>query len=586
MVNQLILISLLLSSACSFKSPENKDKSIVTVDYSKIDTDGDLINDSLDAEPYLANVPLFDGEMMEEIKVTSVFYNRALNQVKETELIVKSSDEELVLKKGGSFVKNLIEDNAVLATSSVNNLMLPLSETDLNLYSAPIITDEVAHNYMGTSYELKTQGFVLDAVEFELRNRINLKSDRFKSFRDIILDVYSYDYQTKKLEFLDSFKNTGSFEFNKDHLLDIANIKTRNTRVMDNSVLKAGKFLYVKIKDYYIPELNQNFSDLMKNVKKHTTPVVVNSPDGFDIYYVGTNGSPTKIQDLLLKSLKNYETGEGKFIKYKDYPVGEYRIETSSGERENILSKWYIATNEINNNPFSYSFFPTDIVALNYSKSNDPIFIAKNVVSSLSDTEKELVLTGEGLVPAKTRKIKVILSSIIAKEPYLESSYSEKAGWGNGTCGPEKNHTGNVVYKHTWVNFKNVPIFSNDSRFEDILKYSVIEIDGFEYPLKKLIEEKKFSVHVDNDNKLILESQDSFLKSLKGFGAESVRFSMLHKRQFKNIETGKYLHNCKCAQIGGPNYHEIGCRDVQDRGHTEMKTVPLNYSFYTSIFVF
>ncbi len=587
MKNIFVILLLFSLGACSFKSPDKDQKNALHVDLSKMDSDGDGLTDNLDPEPYLADLPSFDGEMMEEIKVTSIFYNRSLNDTKETELIVKSEDEDLVLKKGGSYVKNLVEDNSILAIPSVNSLILPLSESDLNLYSAPIITDTVAHNYMGASYELKTKGYELDSVEFELRNRINLKSDRFKSFRDIILDVYSYDYQTKRLEFLDSFKNVGSFEFNKDHHLDLANIKTRNTRVMDNSVLKAGKFLYVKIKDYYIPEINLNYSDLLKEVKKKTTPVVVNSPEHFKTYYVGTNGNPALVTDLLKKSLKDdYEIGEGKFIKYKEFPVGEYRVETGDGERQNILSKWFMATNEINNNPFSYSFYPTDLVVLNYSRSSDPVFMAKNVVSSLSDTQKGLVLSGEGLIPAKTRKIKVILSSLIAKEPYIVDKFETRQGWGNGTCGPAKNHTGTVIYKHTNIAFKDVPIFSTDPRFKEILKYTVIEIDGFEYPLTKLIEEKKFSMTVDNENKVILESQEAFLKSLKGFGAESVRFSMSHKRQDKYIEVGKYLHQCTCAQVSGPAFNNIYCRDVQDRGHTEQKSTPLNYSFYTSMFIF
>ncbi len=582
-----ILIISFLLGACSFKSPEKENKNLLQVDLSKVDSDGDALTDNIDKEPFLADLPYFEGEMMEEIKITSTFYNRFRDDSKDTELIVKSDDEELVLKKGGSYVKNLVEDSSILATVSVNSLMLPLNESDLNLYSAPIITDGVAHNFMGMSYDLKSQGYELDSVRFELRNRINLASDRFKSFRDIILDVYSYDYQTKRLEFLDSFKNTGSFEFNKDHHLDIPSIKTRNVRVMDNSVLKAGKFLYVKIKDFYIPEMNLNYSDLLKEVKKKTTPVVVNSPDGFKTYYVGTNGNPVPVTELIAKSLKeNYEIGEGKFIKYGEFPVGEYRVETGDGERQNILSKWFIATNEINNNAFSYSFYPTDLVVLNYSRSNDPVFMARNVVSSLSDTQRGLVLSGEGLIPAKTRKIKVILSSLIAKEPYIVDTFETRQGWGNGTCGPAKNHTGTVIYKHTSIAFKDVPIFSNDPRFNEILKYTVIEIDGFEYPLIKLIEEKKFALEIDNENKIILESQESFLKSLKGFGAESVRFSMSHKRQDKNIEIGKYLHDCKCAQVNGPAFVNIFCRDVQDRGYTEQKAIPLNYSFYTSMFIF
>ena len=583
----LLLILLLSIGACSFKAPEKDNKNALHVDLSKMDSDGDGLTDNIDSEPFIADIPSFDGEMLEEIKITSSFYNRLKNDTKETELIVKSDNEELVLKKGGSYIKNLVEDSSILATVSVSSLILPLSENDLNLYSAPIITDGVAHDFMGMSFDLKSQGYELDNVEFELRNRINLKSDRFKSFRDIILDVYSYDYQTKRLEFLDSFKNVGSFEFNKDHHLDIPSIKTRNTRIMDNSVLKAGKFLYVKIKDYYIPEINLNYSDLLKEIKKKTTPIVVNSPEEFKTYYVGTNGNPTPVTELISKSLKeDYEIGEGKFIKYKEFPVGEYRVETGDGERQNILSKWFVATNEINNNPFSYSFYPSDLVVLNYSKSTDPVFMAKNVVSTLSDTQKGLVLSGEGLIPMKTRKVKIILSSLIAREPYLKESFTKRNGWGNGTCGPAKNHVGEVTYKHTEIAFKDSPIFSNDPRFNELLKYTVIEIDGFEYPLIKLIDEKKFNLSLDNENKIILESQESFLKSLKGFGAESVRFSMSHKVQSQDIEMGKYLHYCKCSQIGGPGWHDIWCRDVQDRGFTKRIPTGLHYSFYTSMFIF
>jgi|GEM_PF-6620012 len=575
----------LVMSACSFKAPiDNKTKasSPLVADVSALDSDGDGLNDRVDKDPSVADIPLFKGEMLEEIKINTSFYSRALDKFQTSELIVKSSDESMVLKPSGSLAKNLVEDVTAYSERSQDNFILPLTRDQIDTYSAPIITDGIAHNYMAHSSDFEGQGYFLDSVEFEIRNKINFASARFESFRDLILDVYFYDYQTKKLEFIDSFKNMGSFEFNKDHLLDIPSVKTRNTRIMDNSVLKAGKFLYVKVKDFYIPEIQSNYSDLMKEVNKKSVPFVLNSPDGLDVFYVGVNGQTGQFKDLVKKSLKSqYEIDENRFIKFKDYPVGEYRHDSTDGSRVNVYSKWSLVTNEINNNPFSYSFLPSDMIVLNYSKSTDPVFMAKNVVSSFCDTKKDIVLKGEGLVPLKTRKLKIVISSLVADEPYLTDSHFTQR-----TCGGQRCHSGDVTYKQTSVAFRKEPVASNDSRFQSFLKNTYIEIDSFEYPLEKLLLDKKFGFFLEKDGKIVLESNDSFIKSLKGFGAEVVKFSMFHRRAQKYIEVGSYVADCNCwGACGGPP-NRIGCSQVTDNGSASKEPFPLNYTFYSSVFVY
>lgn len=577
------LLFLLFIFGCSFK-PSEKSTIAQSEIQSKLDSDGDQLVNKMDEQPYIADIPMFRGEMLEEIKINPSFYNRALDKFEHAEFVIKSEDEDSVIKRSGSYTKNIAEDVSAYAERSQNNLVIPLSREDLNLFSAPIIADGIAHNFMSITSDYESKGYFLDSVDFEIRNRIHFQSERFKNFRDLILEVYFYDYQTKKMEFLDSFKNTGSFEFNKDHLLDIGSIKTRNIRIMDNSVLKAGKFLFVKIKDFYLPDLKINYSDLLKEVQKKSIPIVLNSPEGFETFYVGVDGRPTDLKEVIQKSLKDsFEIDENRFIKYKEFPVGEYRQDTAEGERINVQSKWHIVTNEINNNPFSYSFLPSDIIVLNYSRSTDPVFIAKNVASAFCETKKETVLKGEGLVPAKTRKIKLILSNLVTDEPYIAENFIKKA-----TCDGQGRRciVGNVTYRSTNVQFRKEPIYSNDSRFESFLKNTIFEVDGFEYPFHKLITEKKFSLDVDKEGKIIIESNESFIKSLKGFGAETLRFSVFHRRAQKQIEVGTYLSSCECGGMCGGPGRDIGCSEVRDFGSVSKEPFYLDYSFYSSVFIF
>ena len=535
-----------------------------------------------DKDPSVADIPLFKGEMLEEIKISTSFYNRSLDKFQTSELVIKTDDEAMVLKPSGSLVKNLVEDVTAYSERSQDNFILPISKDQIDFFSAPIITEGVAHNFMAHSSDFENQGYFLDSVEFEIRNKINFSSLRFKNFRDLILEVYFYDYQTKKLEFIDSFKNIGSFEFNKDHLLDIPSVKTRNIRIMDNSVLKAGKFLYVKIKDFYIPEIQLSYLDLMKGVNKKSVPFLLNTPDGLEVFYVGVNGQTGQFKDLVKKALKSqYEMDENRFIKFKEFPVGEYRYDSTDGSRINVFSKWSLVTNEINNNPFSYSFLTTDMMVLNYSKSTDPVFMAKNVVSSFCDTKKDIVLKGEGLVPLTTRKLKIVISSLVADEPYLTDSHFTQR-----TCGSQRCHSGDVTYKQTSVAYRNETVTANDSRFQSFLKKTYIEIDSFEYPLEKLLLDKKFGFFLEKDGKIVLESNDSFIKSLKGFGSEVVKFSMFHRRAQKYIEVGNYVADCKCwSACGGPPV-KIGCSQVSDEGSASKEPYPLNYTFYSSVFVY
>lgn len=586
-MNYSVLCLLVLVSACSYKKPDkgsnenHKNQSILQSSES-LDTDGDGLLNKEDKAPFIADVPVFTGEMLEEIKVITNFYHRGQDKHFSTELVIKSQDDNAILKKSSSLIKIMGEDATAMTNRNQNNLVLQISEDMVNTYSAPIIAESLAHNFMARSSDLENQGYFLDSVEFEIRNKIKFSSARFSHFRDLILEVYFYDYQSKKLEFIDFYKNQGSFEFNKDHLLDLVNIKTRNTRIMDNSVLKSGKFLYVKVKDFYLPEIKQNYSDLMREVKKKTLPFLVNSPDGVEIYYVGINGGGESFHSLVEKSLQDhFEIDTGAFLKYRDYPVGEYRYDTPEGNRVNVNSKWHVITNEINNNPFSYSFTPKDIILLNYSKSNDPVFMARNVLNSFCDTKRDSILKGEGLTPLKTRKIKIIISSLISEEPYLSvDHYTAEA------CGGRRCMGGNVTYKKTSVSFKNDFLNSSDPRFQNFLRNTFLEIDGFEYPFSKLLSENKFSLSYDNEGKFILESKDPFITSLHNFGNETVKFSLFHRRDQKHMEIGSYLVDCECwSACGGPAV-KVGCQYVSDQGSVTSKATPLNYTFYTSVFIF
>jgi hypothetical protein len=136
------------------------------------------------------------------------------------------------------------------------------------------------------------------------------------------------------------------------------------------------------------------------------------------------------------------------------------------------------------------------------------------------------------------------------------------------------------------VAFREEVLVSSDKRFSNFLQNTFLEIDGFEYPLSKLLNESKFTLQIDKEGKMILDSNDSFIQSLKGFGTESIRFSLFHRRAQRQIEVGSYLSRCDCAsQCGGPA-REIHCDRVGDRGSASKEPFYLDYSFYTSVFVF
>ena len=574
------LILFLQIYGCSFK-PQDKD-SKTSIDKSLLDSDGDGLSDAVDSNPYLADIPVFEGEMLEEIKIKTKFYNRPLNLFKETEMMVKSDDENAVVKKGMGLVRSLAENEAAIRSLNDDFISLNISSNQLDFYTAPVITDGVAHNFRAQSSDLENQGYFLDSVEFEIRNRINLKSERFKNYRDIIFDVFFYDYQSKKIEFIDSFKNVGSFEFNKDHLLDITNIQTRNTRIMDNSVLKSGKFLYVKIKDFYIPDLKLNYSDLMQEVRKNTIPVVINAPKDYKVFYVGTSGHPSSLIQLFKTSLKNeFEIDNNRFIKYRDFPVGEYRVDDGSGQRQTITSKWHILTNDINNNPFSYTFLPKDIVFLNYTKSDDPIFLPTNVANTFSETKKELVLKGEGFYPAKVRKIKIILSSLTYIKPTLISRFIQR-----NTCSQSGGIYGGVKYKNVRVDYIPKAITPEDEAFELLLSNTFVMIDGFRYSLKELITDGKFTFSIDSENKISFESTDVFIKNLKPFGSEMAHISLVHQPSVILYEVGEKIVECRCAVVGAGGATSIGCQGVTRLGAVKNEVFDQDYTFYTSLFIF
>jgi hypothetical protein len=552
------------------------------------DSDGDGIIDHLEEgrEKYLADIPKFVGEMLHEIKINTTFFQPSINKSITTEFLINTNQKDLVVRSGQNYLQKLVEDHASLAPRTQNHLMLPIEMDQLHIYSAPVVNESALHNFMVHKNELIRTGQRLDSVSFNLRNKIHFKSERFTHFRDLILEVYYYDYQSKKLEFIDFYKNVGSFEFNKDHLLDIPKVETRNTRILDNSVLKSGQFLYVKIKDFYLPQIQKNYSDLLKDVSKKSTLLLVNSPSGIEQYFVGNNGSPIYFRDLVARSLENYEIDENRFIKYRTYPVGEFRHEDQEGNWINILSKWHLATNLINNNPFTYQFLPSDVVFLNYSKSNDPVFITQDVASSFNNTSRGHVLQGEGMIPARTRAMKFIISSLVRLEPIIEESEEEVEN-----C-KQYNHAyracvwGSSFYKKKVIKKKSIALRSNDMMMQDFLKYTSLNVDGFSYPLSRLVSDKHFNLQVGSGGKIILESRSSFLNILKGYGSDMVRFSLNHQRQEKVLEVGRVFERCNCKGACGGPVRDIGCNSIKDRGSLSMSRSIIDYTFFASAFIY
>lgn len=393
----------IFGAGCSFKKPDDK-KSGSTREEFKInpnqDSDGDGKTDlderKTGENPLIADVPTFQGDFFQEMKVTTHFYNSAANTQEAVSFQVRKDvvrengtpiEERDFLDKGREF---LFEQSHLLANkNSYRGFHYPtdFSIEDIGYHAPPRMNDLKIFPFSQKVFYL-SQKNDFEEMDFVVSNRINFKYHGAKTYTDLVVDLFWFD--NIKMEFIlvgtDFLK--GVYQFNQDYTVPLtfsSNIKPLVKEISENG----GRFLYIKIRDFKIIETGQFYMQILSSVSNKSIPVLFSDEEKDSIVYVGTNGRTSGLHEILGIALKDdVQVLNSKIVRIGDRSESVSIERDPYGASESVEKKWHLLTNEISNSPFTYSFAPTDLITLSYISGNRPFALIPSYFGTVISSEK------------------------------------------------------------------------------------------------------------------------------------------------------------------------------------------------------
>lgn len=399
-----LLFIWLLVVGCSFKPPEEKggkSSSNLTLDLSLVDSDGDGILDFQEKEdgtdPFIADIPTFDGELFQELRVSTTLFRRIDNkeetvffQVKKGSVLENGTQIENrdFLRRGSLFP---IEKGALLARKSgfagTGHLTTNLEASSFELYSPPRMNDSKIFPY---SERLKSlaSSYEYEEINLTIANHLLISSKRFGFYSNVWMDLYYYDSYEQKFIEVGSSQLLGPYDFNRSYTVGLK-FRSNNKAIVKAISETGGRHLYLKIRDFEIDSEKRRFKNILEKVIKKSVPVIISNQDGYLVRYIGINGKPSGLKEILskatkeeIKLLSGNLVGIGPQTNNSTLEVGPY------GESSIIERKWFVTTNEISNSPTVYSFSPGEPVVISYFSESDPFDLIPSYFSNYASSEK------------------------------------------------------------------------------------------------------------------------------------------------------------------------------------------------------
>lgn len=364
--------------ACSFKPPEEGGgKSDASRLEAIMDSDGDGTIDTVEVtmgrNPLIADVPTFNGDMFQEIKVVTSLYRASDNSTVSASFQVKKDlvsengvpyEERDFLGKNTTFLQEELAREA--KESNFQRFHLTNDESDLSTYYSPprmndlkifpfsekILSHSLTHQY--------------EEIEISILGKLSFKSNDYFNYSDIVYELYHFDQLDGKFSLLGVDTLQGVYGFNKSY--DVGLTFKNNTKSLVKKISDSGgRFIYLRIRDLKIVDNGKFYKEIMDKVKAKSISVNVVSDEYLDQYFVGINSINASMDRILNIALgDNFKVSSGKIIQVKDKSDSQTIERNAYGESEKIENKWFLLTNEIVNTPFRYSFSVKDSLTLGF----------------------------------------------------------------------------------------------------------------------------------------------------------------------------------------------------------------------------
>jgi hypothetical protein len=490
-IMQLTILLLLIGVSCSFK-PEDKSssqrsKEALSSIQAAYDSDGDWLSDSEEeangGNRYIADIPLFTGELFQEMTVTTHFYNSTINKTESASFHAKKSrlGESDRNDSEDSFITNetnfLNEKAAMLAKRKSFHgfhLMENIQSNMGDLIAPPRISSFNAIHFSEQINRLK-MSHRYEEIDFSIVSRLNISSGRFDSYSDVVVDLMIYDQMTKSFRVIDSQFINQTFKFNKNYQVKLQ-FKS-NDKGITASVSESGaRSVYLRVRDYKINDINKFYKHLLESVKSKSIPLYYNEGSDSRLYYIGINGSRVNLRKVLDTALNGRKiTVENETIVSIGEKANHSSLEVDAwGVPQDEQKKWFLFTNEISNNPFNYSFGTNDFISISYFSKNSPSNIAPSYYSGVLTTKSPRTLKVFKIASQNLQDLRIHIKPKLYRGPRISTNMSQ-----NCTNNPHEK----ICFKYSYenvhlvgekalpaINLVNIKINNSSFKLDDLIK--------------------------------------------------------------------------------------------------------------------
>ena len=579
-LNLIFILSIILLGACSFKPEEQGKKSsraktyeeIQPKDLSKMDTDGDRLNDLQEKErglnPLVSDIPALRVRFLQNyaIKVNWHIKDHPESAWDFTiDTRVGRNDPDFKYRVGEILVRNKAFAEASRVGQFSSHSSGEIQESDLTRVTYPDVDNRFrGFNNLKTGQYFNNPNVVFDTVTVELENSVKLDSNSvYSTVKNLELNFYYFDYQTESYELLATKVIERHFNRDVNETFSVVLENVPLNLVADN-YLKRGEFIISEVKDFEIPEIGVKYSELMSTVKTKTIQMVFNTPLETTTRFVSPLAKKNRFSDLMesiypnqFKIEEDEVTKVGQFLNnLPDYThLKEVKNEDKKG-------KWFIHTNRLTRTYLDHEFQPGEAIILSYMTGKELAEQTSEKVNSLrfsvsGNDEYEVYPLGN-ISPNSVVDFQLSTGKRMGEEVIKNEDRPFSSG---GSCGR------NCTTWHYQCHFKFNKFQKRDSGYEfkkdltEELSHLSLLVNEEEFNLKKLVEELKVDVFWQDKNVHFRIPYISKIKEI--FEADenviSLKITTLTETTFDgvNLISHSGRQNYGCFQLAGnAAYHQ------------------------------
>lgn len=559
-----IILTLILATlpSCGFHASKDDKKSSssgvrsINDIRTDIDSDGDLSNDKIEVElgrnPYVADIPNVEVNFLQNYKIKVFFQDKA-------EFIINTKtardDPDFKYRVGELFLK----ENSLNQASKFGRFSGiswgDIKQQDYSWIKYPDI-DERFYFSKKRDYS-KLNSKEIEAVEIVLENSLKLsESPIFKSIEQLELNFYYYSYSKESYVQLHTEKIENTFQTGVRDDFSIV-IQNPPKELLEDTYMRHGEFIISEVKDFYIPEYEITYRELLASVKAKTIPVYRTTPFSNELKYIAIPKKGETFIEVLGKWLGDkFEVQGNQLIQIEQFAnnlpsfkhLHELKDEDKSGQ-------WFVMTNPLKQHYLKHKFTNKDSITLSYVTGSQLSNRASELIPSFrenvfsTDTDKTLPLGN------------ISNNSEISVSIYLNRLKGVELSQRNGHFAFSPRCSGNCTGDNwsVWANF-TINSFKDYQKpwefysFEELSPAFDLYINNTKLSLEELVADNLAKISFkETENGNYLNVQISGIHKLDAIQSGQENIAFIKIRPLKSGLAGEGL---RIDQVGGKNIDE------------------------------